>query len=411
MCIVEAMREVNRYGDKFPEQAEVLYIGVTLEQARRNAWKLLKQLADPVIGVDKNGRQLIHENNSTVTLVNGVTIRLLGMDNPDAARGMSVRFAVLDEYAQMPEMVFPEIIRPALMDTAGGALFIGTPKGRNHFFHLFYAAEKGERGADWAAFNFSSARNTFLRAEELASTADEYTNGSEHLQLQEIYAKFLEPAGNILKPANFPIRKAEPSGGSWKIAIDLGGFVKDADRGKELRQKDDTAIAIVKVHPVDESATSRYMSHGWWVKEVIAGKWDIRSTAALIARAVKEHPGAELGIEQGVLHAAVEPYLREYFAEYGLPYVVTELKHGNVAKPDRIRWALDGRSTKGRITIAPGAWNEEFYDQVGNFPSARVHDDYIDAIAYVDQMQETSFYDVDLLNDIQFSPIDAIAGY
>jgi hypothetical protein len=411
MCIIVALQERNRYGDPYPMQAEVLYIGVTLEQARRNAWKLLKMLAEPVIMQDKNGRPMVHENNSTVTLLNGVTIRLLGMDSPDAARGMSIRYAVLDEYAQMPEMVFPEIIRPALMDTGGGALFIGTPKGRNHFFELFYRTQKGDRGPDWKAFNYSSARNTFLRAEELVAAEAELTNGSEHLRQQEILANFMEPVGNVLMPANFPIDSNEPTEGAWKIAVDLAGFVKDADRGREIRQRDDTAIAIVKVHPVDMSAKSRYMAYGWWVKKVIAGKWDVRSTAALIAQAMRDHPGAELGIEQGALHAAVEPYLREYFNEYGLPYAVTELKHGNQNKQDRIRWALDGRSTKGRIKIAKGDWNEEFYDQVGNFPSPRVRDDYIDAISYVDQMSETVYYDMDSLNDYQFVPMDEIAGY
>jgi hypothetical protein len=410
MCVVEALKEKGRYGDPIPKHSEVVYIGVTLEQARRNAWKMLKQLAGPVIGTDKNGRKLIHENNSTVTLVNGVTIRLLGMDTPDAARGMDLRFAVLDEYAQMPEEVFPEIIRPALMVSGGGALFIGTPKGRNHFFEIFYAAKNGELGDDWTAFNYSSARNTTIRAEELASTIEDITRGSDYLRKQEIDASFLEPTGDILKPENFKFRQDEPKDGEWKISVDLAGFVRAGTSGRDLKVKDYHAIAITKVHPVDESATSRYMAYGWWVKDIKYGKWDVRYTAQQIILALRDHPGAELGIESGAYRDHIQGYLEEYALEYGVPLQVTELKHRNTAKQDRIRWALDGRSTKGRITLKPGEWNNEFLDEVGNFPSPRVHDDLIDAVAYVDQLSESTHYNLDYVNQIGADMPDEMVG-
>ena len=400
MCVVEGLREVGRYGDPIPAHSEVVYIGVTLEQARRNAWKMLKTLAGPVIGVDKNGRKLVHENNSTVTLVNGVTIRLLGMDTPDAARGMDLRFAVLDEYAQMPEEVFPEIIRPALMVSGGGALFIGTPKGRNHFFEIFYEAKKGERGKDWEAFNYSSARNTTIHAEELASTIEDITRGSSFLQKQEIDASFLEPSGDILKPSNFLPLDEEPRDGEWKITVDLAGFVKAGTSGRDLKVKDFHAIAITKVFPVDQSASSRYMAYGWWIKDIIYGKWDVRTTAQKIIQALRDHPGAELGVEAGAYKDHIQGYLEEYALEYGVPLQVTELKHRNTAKQDRIRWALDGRSSKGRIFYKHGQWNEEFFDEVGNFPSPRVHDDLIDAVAYVDQLSESTHYNIEYVNSL-----------
>jgi hypothetical protein len=411
MCIVEGLREKGRYGDPIPSHSEVVYIGVTLEQARRNAWKMLKTLAGPVIGVDKTGRKLIHENNSTVQLVNGVTIRLLGMDTPDAARGMDLRFAVLDEYAQMPEEVFPEIIRPALMVSGGGSLFIGTPKGRNHFFEIFYSAMKGELGDEWKAFNFSSARNTCIRPEELASTIEDITRGSSFLRKQEIDANFLEPSGDILKPGNFIRHDEEPRDGEWKITVDLAGFVKSGTSGRDLKVKDYHAIAITKVYPVDQSASSRYMAYGWWIKDIQYGKWDVRTTAQKIVQALRDHPGAELGIEQGAYKDHIEGYLEQYAHEYSVPLQVTELKHRNNNKQDRIRWALDGRSSKGRILYASGEWNEEFLDEVGNFPSPRVHDDLIDAVAYVDQLSESTHYDIEYVNSICAEPLDVISGY
>lgn len=409
LCIVNALKTHNDYGDELDDTSEVIYVGVTLEQARRNAWNLFKKLADPVIAVDKNGRKMIHENTSLITLVNGVRIRLLGMDNPDAARGMKLRYAVLDEYADMPAGAFPEIIRPALIDCRGGALFIGTPKGRNHFFEAFRLALSGENSL-WGGFNFSSTRNSFLSADELLDATEELTRGSDFLYRQEIEANFLEPGGDILRPENFVRSDKDPAPGQgeWKIAVDLAGFVTDA---KQIKQRDSHAIAIVKVFPV-EINDGRSMATAWWIKEIKWGQWDVRTTAYHIAQAIADYPGAEVGIEKGALKNAVEPYLRDYLQEYGLRMNITELRHNNQSKHDRIRWALEGRSQKGRIYYAyDGQWTSEFMDQAGNFPSKNVHDDLIDAVAYIDQMCEVAHFDMDYVNSIGGELIDVYAGY
>lgn len=408
-CIVNGLATHNRYGDPLSTDAEVVYIGVTLEQARRNVWNLLKQLAAPVIAKGADGRPAIHENTSVVTLVNGVRIRLLGMDNPDAARGMRLRAAVLDEYAQMPEMAFPEIIRPALLSTRGPAMFIGTPKGRNHFYQLFRLAKNGELGPEWKAFNFSSFENTFLSKDELVQTAKDLTRGSDHLQQQEIEASFVEPGGDIFARSMFPIVAAEPPDGEWFVAVDLAGFTDDSV-DKTPKRRDYTAIAVVKVHPVDTSGRS-YDALGWWVKKIVYGRWDVRTTAYNILRAAAEVQCQTVGIEKGALKNAVDGYLEEYRREYRANFNIVELTHNNRAKAQRITWALEGRASKGRIALAPGAWNEEFLDEACGFPSPLVHDDLIDALAYVDQLAETSSYSVEDFADIRANFVDEYAGY
>jgi hypothetical protein len=408
-CIVEGLKTHNTYGDLLSTDAEVVYIGVTLEQARRNVWHLLKNLALPVAMKGSDGRPMIHENQSTVTLVNGVRIRLLGMDNPDAARGMRLRFAVFDEYAQMPEMAFPEIVRPALLSTRGGAMFIGTPKGRNHFYKLFMAAQKGELGPEWAAFNFSSFENSFLSKDELIQTAKDLTRGTEHLQLQEIQASFVEPGGDIFRRDWFKIDSQEPPDGEWFVAVDLAGFTTD-EVDKTPKRRDYSAIAVVKVFPTDSSGKS-YDSYGWWVRKIVYGRWDVRTTAYNILRAAAEVQCQTVGIEKGALKNAVDGYLEEYRREYRANFHVIELSHNNRAKAQRIAWALEGRAQKGRITLNPGPWVEEFLDEATGFPSPMVHDDLIDALAYIDQMAETSSYSAEDFNDIRAKFMDEEAGY
>lgn len=409
MCIVAALEEENAEGMPLRSDAEVVYIGTTLEQARRNAWHLFKEYARPVA-------QSIHENTAVITLVNGVRIRLLGMDNPDAARGMKLRFAVLDEYADMPENVWMEIIRPALMDTKGGALFIGTPKGRNHFFELYKDGLPGHEDSKfprWESFNFTSRDNTTLDADELDEVAQEYARGSSDLHAQEIEAQFVSKGGRIFSADQFPVRDSEPTQGSYYVAVDLAGFTTETGkRNSELKKRDETAIAVVKVFPVvEDGLTGTGLAYGWWVKQILHGQWDVRETAHKIVKAAVDVHAVAVGIEKGALMNAALPYIDEYQKEYNKWLNIQPLTHGNKHKWDRIQWALQGRAEKGRLFLAPGHWNDALIDQACEFPSRLVHDDLIDALAYIDQLVESFQFNWDEYMEGEFVPQDAIAGY
>ena len=86
-----------------------------------------------------------HESELRVDLPNGARLSLLGADNPDALRGIYLDGVVLDEFGQMAPRVFSEIVRPALADREGLAIFIGTPKGRNGFYQLYERAKADRR--------------------------------------------------------------------------------------------------------------------------------------------------------------------------------------------------------------------------------------------------------------------------
>jgi hypothetical protein len=66
-------------------------------------------------------------------------------DEPLSGRGPCVSgqgldFVVLDEYASMAPEAWTDVLRPSLSDRQGKALFIGTPRGYNHFYELFERA-------------------------------------------------------------------------------------------------------------------------------------------------------------------------------------------------------------------------------------------------------------------------------
>ena len=134
------------------------YVAPTYRQAKAVAWDYLKQFASAIPMVR------FHETELRADLPNGARIQLLGSENPDSLRGIYLDGAVLDEMADMPESLFPEILRPALSDRKGWALFIGTPRGHNAFYDLYDAAS-GQK--DWFTQVYKASETGILDDEEL----------------------------------------------------------------------------------------------------------------------------------------------------------------------------------------------------------------------------------------------------
>ena len=352
-------------------EKDVFYIAPTFQQAKDILWGMLKELGNEVI-------TSAHENTAVLTLVNGRKIYLKGSDRPDTLRGVGLFFAVIDEYADMKPFVWEQIIRPALADVKGSALFIGTPKGRNHFFDLYEYADSGE-DPDWEAFHFTSYDNPFLDPAEIEAAKKSMSSFAFR---QEFMSSFEAAASDIFKPEWIKYSTEEPEEGSYFIAVDLAGF-EDVmkQQGNKKSRLDETAIAIVKVD-----------TSGWWVKEIQHGRWDVRECAVRILKAARDVRATIIGIEKGSLKNAVSPYLLDLMKRLGFFPRIEDVTHGNQKKTDRIVWSLQGRFEHGRITLNKGDWNERFVEQLLNFPDSKVHDDLIDALSYIDQIAITSYY-------------------
>ena len=151
------------------------YMAPTYRQAKNVAWDYLKQFAGAVPGVK------FHETELRCDLPNGARISLLGAENPDSLRGIYLDGCVMDEVADMPESVFPEVIRPALSDRGGWCIFVGTPKGQNMFYDLYEQATGDE---DWLAAVYRASETGILPEEELEAarrmmTPDQYAQEFE----------------------------------------------------------------------------------------------------------------------------------------------------------------------------------------------------------------------------------------
>lgn len=379
MLLIEALKSTSK---------DVFYVAPTYQQAKDILWGLLKELGHEVI-------KQAHENTSVLTLVNGRKIYLKGADRPDTLRGVGLAFVVIDEYADIKPNVWEQILRPALADVQGGALFIGTPKGRNHFYELYQFAESG-KDKQWTGFHYTSYDNPLIPASEIEAAKGSMSSFAFR---QEFLASFEAASRDIFKEEWIHIDETEPSDGRYFIAVDLAGFINvDKESGNKNKKLDETAIAIVKVS-----------EEGWWIAEIKHGRWDIKETCSQIMSAVIQYEPTAVGIEKGSLKNATLPYLMDLMRTHNHYFRIDDCTHGNQRKTDRIVWALQGRFEHGKVTLNQGDWNNEFIDQLVNFPNSQLHDDLIDALAYIDQVQVVDY--VQDYEQDEYEVLDVVSGY
>jgi predicted phage terminase large subunit-like protein len=368
------------------DKGQVFYVAPTQGQARDIMWQTLLDLANPVV-------VSAHINNLQIKLVNGATISLKGADRPETMRGVSLKFLVMDEYADMKPEVFEQILRPALADQKGGALFIGTPMGRNHFYEMYKYAEL-EDDASYQSWHFTSYDNELLDPDEIDLAKKSM---SSYAFRQEFMASF-EARGSEMFKEEWVKFGDKPDVGDYYISIDLAGFEDVSKKRSKNSKLDESAIAVVKVN-----------EDGWFLENIIYGRWDLAETARKIFQAVRDYRPISVGIERGISKQAVMSPLMDMMKQNGRFFVVEELTHGNRKKTDRIMWALQGRFENGQITLGKGEWNTRFMDQLFQFPDVLTHDDLIDAFAYTDQLAKVAYsYDFEI-DDLEI--LDVVTGY
>ena len=370
------------------DKGHVFYVAQTQGQARDVMWQVLLEIGRPVV-------KQAHINNLQITLINGSTISLKGSDRPDTMRGVSLKFVVLDEYAGMKPTVWEEVLRPALADQKGEAVFIGTPTGRNHFWDLYQYAELSD-DPEWKSWHLTSFNNPMLDPKEIEAAKKSMSSFAFR---QEFLAKFEAKDSELFKEEWLKFSEEEPPNGDYYIAIDMAGF-EDVGGSSKKSRLDETAICITKV-----------LDNGnWWVKDIIHGRWDLHETARRIFQAVAENKPISVGIERGIAQQAVMSPLNDLQRKRNRYFRVDLLTHGNRKKVDRVVWALQGRMENKRITLNKGDWNAQFLDQLFQFPSKLTHDDLIDSLAYIDQMATVAYPSAfDTIDD--WEPQDIFAGY
>ena len=144
------------------------YMAPYLGQAKAVAWDYLKRYAGAVPGTR------FHETELRCDLPTGARIRLYGVENADALRGIYLDDLVLDEPADMPREVWTRVLRPMLADRGGRALFCGTPHGTDNLLHDVWE-EAGRQHSPapqqalYSRFRFPASLTGYLPEAELAA--------------------------------------------------------------------------------------------------------------------------------------------------------------------------------------------------------------------------------------------------
>jgi len=157
--------------------ARYAYVAPFYRQAKDVAWVYLKE-ATKGIAIK------IREADLRVELPNGAWITLYGADNPDALRGLYFDGVVLDEFGDCRPSLWAEVILPTLMDRRGWAIFIGTPKGKNHFYKINQRATKE---ASWFQMTLKASESGLLDPLDLEEMRGQMT---EDQYLQEMECSF-----------------------------------------------------------------------------------------------------------------------------------------------------------------------------------------------------------------------------
>jgi hypothetical protein len=158
------------------EAPRYAYIAPTYGQAKRVAWDYLVKYSTPL-----GGTQNISELRVDFW---GRRIQLYGSDNPEALRGQYFDGVILDEIGDQNPKIWTDIIRPALADRLGWCLFIGTPKGHNHFKDL---RDRAETEDGWGLLEFKASQTGVIAQTELDAAKSEM---GEDKYLQEFECSF-----------------------------------------------------------------------------------------------------------------------------------------------------------------------------------------------------------------------------
>ncbi|MGZ3330249.1 MAG: hypothetical protein ACXU85_24125 [Xanthobacteraceae bacterium] len=217
-CIHDLQRQAVRCPRVRPRFA---YLSPFLRQSKAVAWDYLRAAMSSA----RVAGATAHESELRVDYPGGAQVRLYGADNPDAMRGVYFDGIVLDEYADMDPRVWSEIIRPALADRRGWAVFIGTPRGRNAFFELWRRSQTEE---GWFSMMLKASQSGLIPDSELELArrdlteeqyAQEFECSFDAAVVGAYYGKLMARAEAERRVAGVPYDPSALVWTSWDLGI------------------------------------------------------------------------------------------------------------------------------------------------------------------------------------------------
>ena len=164
----------------------VYYLFPTYAQAKKVIWDSITNSGERVL--DFIPKELVESMNSQemkIRFKNGSLLQLCGSDNYDSLMGTNPSLCVFSEYALQDPRAY-QYIRPILTANDGIALFISTPRGKNHLWELYQIALQSP---DWFCYKLTVEDTNHIPLYEIEK---EKADGimSDDLIQQEYYCSF-----------------------------------------------------------------------------------------------------------------------------------------------------------------------------------------------------------------------------
>ncbi len=207
LCITEMMKYATGINKK------IWYVAPTFKMAKEIVWSKLKEMLS-----EFNWIEDINESNMTITIKKtGSKISLKGCDAYDSLRGVGLDFLILDEFADIDEKAWTEVLRASVSDTQGDVLMCGSPKGYGNWSYRMYL--KGQdKDKEWDSFQFTTLDGGMV-------TKDEIEQAKQDIDIrtfrQEFEGTFENYAGSVYY--NFhPVESVVDKQIDWTKPLHIG---------------------------------------------------------------------------------------------------------------------------------------------------------------------------------------------
>jgi hypothetical protein len=199
--------------------------------AKRIAWEYTKQYAAPLI-------EQTHESELRVTLKNQAKIYLLGAEKADSLRGIYLDGCILDEFAQIRPSTVSQVILPSLSDRQGWIVYMGTPRGKNHFYDMY---KRAVATPEWFSMLLKASTSGIIPKSELDLIKSQMDASDYDQEFEVSFDAALRGAIYGVE-----MEKAETEGRVKEFALDPSLPV---DVVADLGYTDDTVLAFFQKAP------------------------------------------------------------------------------------------------------------------------------------------------------------------
>lgn len=283
---ISAVERVGTYWHMLPNAS----------QARKAIWKAInphsgKRRIDEAFPPAM--RRRTNDQEMFIELVNGSTWQVVGSDNFNSLVGSPPLGVVFSEWALANPAAWA-YLRPILAENGGWALFITTPRGRNHAAAMFQAAQND---ANWFAQRLTADQTSVFAPEVLAAERAELIreygpDDGDNLFQQEYfcsfdaavvgayYGKLMQRADEEGRVKPFPWEPAVPVHTLWDLGVDDSTAIWCVQLvGREVRLIDfidgsgtglDWYVNQLSLRPYTWG--THYLPHDAKVKELGTGK-------------------------------------------------------------------------------------------------------------------------------------------